>query len=40
MSRYRVNQHLIDLNLYNVSINTILATEFITVKGLKNINLM
>ena len=30
---YRVNQHLIVLNLYSVSINKILVTEFITVKS-------
>ena len=30
--RYRVNQHLIVMNLYSISINKILVTEFITVK--------
>ena len=33
MCMYRVNQHLIVLNLYSVSINKILVTEFITVKS-------
>ena len=40
MCRYRVNQQLIALNLYSVSINKILAMEFITVKVLQNLNLM
>ena len=31
MYRHRVNQHLIVLNVCNVSINKILVTEFITV---------
>ena len=40
MCRYRVNQHLIVINLDSVSINKILVTEFITVKVSQNINLM
>ena len=32
MSRYKVNQHLVVLNLHSVSINEILVTKFITVK--------
>ena len=32
MTRHRVNQHLIVLNLDSISINKILVTEFITVK--------
>ena len=32
MCRYRVNQHLIVPNLYSVSVNKILVTEFINVK--------
>ena len=32
MTRHRVNQHLIVLNLDTISINKILVTEFITVK--------
>ena len=32
MDRCRVNQHLIVLNLCSVSLNKILAMEFITVK--------
>ena len=37
---YRVNLHLIVLNLYSVSINKIIVTEFITVKVSQNLNLM
>ena len=33
MCMYRVNQNLIVLNLYSVSINKIVVTEFITVKS-------
>ena len=36
MCRHRVNQDLIVLNLYSVSINKILVTEFITVEVLQN----
>ena len=32
MCKCRVEQHLIVLNLYSVSINKILVTEFITMK--------
>ena len=32
MDRCRINQHLIVLNLCSVSLNKILAMEFITVK--------
>ena len=32
MCRYKADQHLIVLNLYRVSINKILVTEFIIVK--------
>ena len=35
-----VNQHLIVLNLYSVSINKILVTEFIPAKVSRNLNLM
>ena len=35
MCSNRGNQHLIILNLYSVSINEILATEFITVKSFR-----
>ena len=38
MGRYRVNQHLIVLNLYSVSISKILVTEFITMKVGQNLN--
>ena len=38
--RYRVNQHLIVLNLDSVSINKILATEFLTIRVSQNLNLM
>ena len=37
---YRVNQHLIVLNLYSVSINKILVMEFITVEVSQNLNLI
>ena len=37
---YGLNQHLLILNLSNVSINKTLATEFITVKVSQNLNLM
>ena len=40
MCKYRVNQHLIILNLGNFSINKVLVTEFITVKLSQNLNLM
>ena len=40
MCRYRANQFLIVQNLYSVSINKILVTEFIAVKVSQNVNLM
>ena len=40
MCRYRVDQHLIILNLYSVSLNKILVTEFITVKSSQNLHFM
>ena len=40
MCRYRVNQHLIVLNIYSVPINKILVKQFITVKVSLNLNLM
>ena len=40
MRRYGVKQHLIVLNLTNVSVNKIIDTEFITVEVSKNLNLM
>ena len=40
MRRYGVKQHLIVLNLTNVSVNKIIETEFITVEVSKNLNLM
>ena len=40
MRRYFVNQHFIVLNLYSVSIDKILVTEFITEKVSQNLNLM
>ena len=40
MCRYRVNQHLIALHLYIVSINEYITTEFMTVKLSQNLNLM
>ena len=39
MCRYRVNQHLIVLCSYRISINKILSTEFITEKVSQNLNL-
>ena len=38
--RYRVNQHLIALNLDSVSINRNIAPEFATVKVSQDLNLM
>ena len=38
MRRYTVNQHLIVLNLYSVSISKILVTEFVTVKVSQYLN--
>ena len=38
--RCRVNQHLINLKLENVSINKILVTEFVAVKVSQNLNFM
>ena len=40
MRRYGVKQHLIVLNLTNVSVNKIIDTEFINVEVSKNLNLM
>ena len=40
MCMYRVNQHLIVLNIESVSINKVLVTEFISVKVSQNLNLM
>ena len=40
MCKYRVNRHLIILNLCNVSINEILITEFIFVQVSQYLNLM
>ena len=40
MHMYRVNQHLIVLNLDNITINKVLLTEFTTVKVSQNLNLM
>ena len=40
MSMYRLNQHLTVRNLYIVSINEILATQFIIVKVSQSLNLM
>ena len=40
MYRYRVNQDLIVLNLYSVSINKILVTKFITAKLSQKLNVM
>ena len=37
MHRYWVSQHLIVLNLYNVSINQVLVTEFIAAKVSQNL---
>ena len=38
--RYRVNQHFIVLNLYSVSMNKILVTEFMTVRVSHILSLM
>ena len=38
--KYMVNQHLVLLYLYSVSINKILVTEFTTVRVSHNLNLM
>ena len=38
--RYRVNQHLIVLNLHSASISEILVTEFMIVRVPQNLNLM
>ena len=40
MCRYRVNQLLIVLNLYSVSVNKFLVIEFITVIVSQNLNFM
>ena len=40
MRRYRVNQNIIVLKLYRVSINKIRLTGFATVKVPLNLNLM
>ena len=40
MCRFRVNQHLTVLNLYKVSINKHLVTEFTIAKVSQNLNLM
>ena len=40
MCRYRVNQHVIALNLYSVLISKILFAEFITAKASQNLYLM
>ena len=40
MCRYRVNQHLIVPDLYIVSANEDLVTEFITVKCSQNLNMV
>ena len=40
MGRYKVNQKLTVLNLYSVSFNKIVITEFINVKVSQNLNLM
>ena len=39
MYRCMVDQHLIVLNLYSVSVTKILVTEFITGKVLWNLNI-
>ena len=39
MCRYRLNQHLIVLNLYKVSINEILVMVFIVMRIPQNLNL-
>ena len=38
MYKHRVDQHLIVLNSYSISINKILVTEFMTVKASQNLN--
>ena len=38
MCKKSVDQHLIFPNLYSISTNKILATEFMTVKNRKNIS--
>ena len=40
MCRYRVKQNLIVLRLDSISMNKVLVTEFVTVKVLKNLNLI
>ena len=40
MCNYRVDQHLIILNLNNGSINKVLVMELITEKVSENVNLM
>ena len=40
MPKSKVNEHLIFLDLYSISINRILVTEFMNVKVLQNLNLM
>ena len=40
MRKSKVNEHLIFLDLYSISINRILVTEFMNVKVLQNLNLM
>ena len=40
MCRYRVNQHLIVLELDSVSIDKILVMKFVTVQVSQNLNLM
>ena len=40
MCRYRVKQNLIVLKLDSISMNKVLVTEFVTVKVLKNLNLI
>ena len=38
--KYRVDQHLIFVDLYSISINKFLVTEFMIVKVSENLNLM
>ena len=40
MCKYRADQYLIVLNLYSISINIILVTDFITAKVSQNLNSM
>ena len=40
MFQYRVDQHLIALNLYRISINKTLVLEFMTQKISQNLNSM